>query len=205
MLKHFSSCVSHRKSLVRPPISFPCRPASRRWSGAAVRGNGRIGRRPGNLSSLKSRWRGDRSGPAIAEPISSMVVDIGGGTRSGVISLAASCIQSVAGGGDKNDEEIVQYMKRVCLLMAKGRGNHQTESLRLSMNEIKTLDVKGRDLISGIPKTRKSAPRNPRSHYRTLNADRGCDQDALETLAGAAATSWIAESCYRRRGAAEEY
>ncbi len=58
--------------------------------------------------------------------------------------------------GDKIDEEIVQYMKRKYSLLI---GERTAEIIKTEigcaypLNEIKTIDVKGRDLISGIPKT----------------------------------------------------
>ncbi|MBW2651359.1 MAG: rod shape-determining protein, partial [Deltaproteobacteria bacterium] len=93
----------------------------------------------------------------ITEPVSSMVVDIGGGTTEGaVISLAGIVYsKSVRVAGDRIDNAIVQYMKRKHSLLI---GERTGEMIKTTIgcahpdNELKTVDVKGRDLISGIPK-----------------------------------------------------
>jgi rod shape-determining protein MreB len=87
-----------------------------------------------------------------------MVVDIGGGTTEvAVISLSGIVYSnSVRVAGDKIDEAIVQYMKRKYSLLI---GERTAENIKIEigcaypLEEIKTMDVKGRDLISGIPKT----------------------------------------------------
>jgi len=94
----------------------------------------------------------------IAEPTSSMVVDIGGGTTEvAVISLAGVVYaKSARAAGDRIDEEIVQYMKRKYSLLIGERTSEiiKTEiGCAYPLNEIRTMEVKGRDLISGIPKT----------------------------------------------------
>ena len=98
------------------------------------------------------------AGLPIAEPTSSMVVDIGGGTTEvAVISLAGVVYaKSARAAGDRIDEEIVQYMKRKYSLLIGERTSEiiKTEiGCAYPLNEIRTMEVKGRDLISGIPKT----------------------------------------------------
>jgi rod shape-determining protein MreB len=97
------------------------------------------------------------AGLPITEPISSMIVDIGGGTTEvAVISLAGIVYsKSVRVAGDKLDEAIVQYMKRKYSLLI---GERSGEMIKTTIGcaypdtELRTVDVKGRDLISGIPK-----------------------------------------------------
>jgi len=97
------------------------------------------------------------SGLPITEPISSMVVDIGGGTTEvAVISLSGIVYaKSVRVAGDRMDEEIVQYMRRKFNLLI---GERTGEIIKTTIGcaypekELKTVDVRGRDLISGIPK-----------------------------------------------------
>ena len=99
------------------------------------------------------------AGLPITEPISSMVVDIGGGTTEvAVISLAGIVYsKSVRVAGDKIDEEIVQYLKRKYSLLI---GERSGEIIKTTLgnaypdanNEPIKMEVKGRDLISGIPK-----------------------------------------------------
>ncbi|MCK4502057.1 MAG: rod shape-determining protein, partial [Desulfuromonadales bacterium] len=88
-----------------------------------------------------------------------MIVDIGGGTTEvAVISLAGIVYaQSVRVGGDKMDEAIVQYMKRKYNMLI---GERTAESVKIGIgnvynvdDEVVTMDIKGRDLVSGTPKT----------------------------------------------------
>jgi rod shape-determining protein MreB len=97
------------------------------------------------------------AGLPIMEPTSSMVVDIGGGTTEvAVISLGGIVYsRSVRVAGDRMDEEIVQYMKRKFNLLI---GERSAEIIKMTIGcaypdgELRKLDVKGRNLISGIPK-----------------------------------------------------
>src|SRR3989304_5307075 len=87
-----------------------------------------------------------------------MVVDIGGGaTDIAVISLAGIVYSdSVRVAGDKMDEAILSYIKRKYNLLI---GDHMAEMIKMElgsaypMEEKCSMLVKGRDLISGIPKT----------------------------------------------------
>jgi rod shape-determining protein MreB len=97
------------------------------------------------------------AGLPVMEPTSSMVVDIGGGTTEvAVISLAGIVYaKSVRVAGDRMDEEIVQYMKRKFNLLI---GERSAEIIKMTIgcaypgSELRKIDVKGRNLISGIPK-----------------------------------------------------
>ncbi len=98
------------------------------------------------------------SGLPITEPSGNMVVDIGGGTTEvAVISLGGIVYsQSVRVGGDKMDESIIQHMKRKYNLLI---GERTAEMIKCTignaypMDETLTMDVKGRDLVAGLPKT----------------------------------------------------
>jgi rod shape-determining protein MreB len=89
-----------------------------------------------------------------------MIVDIGGGTTDvAVISLDGVVYsKAVRVGGDKMDESIMAYIKRRYNLMI---GDTTTEHIKINMgsaykmegNEQPVMEIKGRDLISGIPKT----------------------------------------------------
>jgi rod shape-determining protein MreB len=97
-------------------------------------------------------------GLPVQEPAGNMIVDIGGGTTEvAVISLAGIVFcRSVRVGGDEMDECIVQYMKRVYNLMV---GERTAEEVKIDigsaypMAEETTMQVKGRDLVAGLPKT----------------------------------------------------
>lgn len=97
-------------------------------------------------------------GLPVHEPSGNMVVDIGGGTTEvALISLAGIVFsRTVRVGGDQMDECIIQYMKRVYNLLI---GERTSEEIKISIGsaypvgEEKTLEVKGRDLVAGLPKT----------------------------------------------------
>ena len=98
------------------------------------------------------------AGLPITEPSGNMVVDIGGGTTEvAVISLAGIVYsQSVRVGGDKLDEAIVAYMKPKYNMAI---GEQTAERIKMEVGNAyplesqKTTEVKGRDLVAGIPKT----------------------------------------------------
>lgn len=99
-------------------------------------------------------------GLPIGEPEGSMIVDIGGGTTEvAVISLYGIVgSRSVRVGGDEMDAAICQHMKRVYNLMI---GERTSELIKIEIGsaypviEEETMEVKGRDLVSGLPKTVK--------------------------------------------------
>jgi len=98
------------------------------------------------------------AGLPISEPSGNMVVDIGGGTTDiAVISLAGIVYsESVKSAGDKMDDSVVGYIKRKYNLLI---GDHMAEQIKVEigsaypLTEKRTFMIKGRDLISGIPKT----------------------------------------------------
>ncbi|MBO8157989.1 rod shape-determining protein [Thermosyntropha sp.] len=102
------------------------------------------------------------AGLNISEATGNMVVDIGGGTSDiAVLSLGGIvCNASLRVGGDKFDEAIVRYVRREYNLMI---GERTAEEIKIKIgtayvteqNRHKTIEVKGRDLVSGLPKTIK--------------------------------------------------
>jgi rod shape-determining protein MreB len=98
------------------------------------------------------------AGLPITEPSGNMVVDIGGGTTEvAVISLAGIVYsQSVRVGGDKMDEAIIAYLKRKYNLLI---GEQSAERVKCTIGnahwegEAATMEVKGRDMVAGVPKT----------------------------------------------------
>jgi rod shape-determining protein MreB len=97
-------------------------------------------------------------GLPVQEPAGNMIVDIGGGTTEvALISLAGIVFsRSIRVGGDEMDEAIVQYMKRVYNLMV---GERTAEEIKIGIGsaypveEETSMEVKGRDLVNGLPKT----------------------------------------------------
>jgi rod shape-determining protein MreB len=98
------------------------------------------------------------AGLPITEPTGNMVVDIGGGTTEvAVISLAGIVYsKSVKIGGDKMDEAIIQHMKRKYNLLI---GERSAEAIKMQIgsaspdDEVMTMEVKGRDLVAGVPRS----------------------------------------------------
>jgi rod shape-determining protein MreB len=98
------------------------------------------------------------AGLPITEPTANMIVDIGGGTTEvAVISLAGIVYaKSVRVAGDKMDESILQYIKRKYNLAI---GERTAELIKTTIGNVmpeepyQNMDIKGRDLVSGIPKT----------------------------------------------------
>ena len=97
------------------------------------------------------------AGLPITEPSGNVIVDIGGGTTDvAVISLAGIVFsRSVRTGGDKMDESIIQHIKRRYNLLV---GERTAESIKIKigsaypMNEEQLLEIKGRDLMAGVPR-----------------------------------------------------
>jgi rod shape-determining protein MreB len=98
------------------------------------------------------------AGLPITEPSGSMIIDIGGGTTEvAVISLSGVVYASSARvGGDKMDEAILNYVKRKYNLLI-GEGTAELVKMELGSayptDEVRTMVVKGRDLVGGVPKT----------------------------------------------------
>ncbi len=98
------------------------------------------------------------AGLPITEPTGNMIVDIGGGTTEvAVISLAGIVVsKSVRVGGDKMDEAIIHHLKRKYSLLI---GEKTAEKIKMELgsaypdDEKREMEVKGRDLVAGIPRT----------------------------------------------------
>ena len=99
------------------------------------------------------------AGLPVEEATGSMVVDIGGGTTEiAVISLGGIVTsRSIRIGGDEMDSSIIQYIKRMYNLMI---GERTAEDIKMRIGSAivepenePTMDIRGRDLVSGLPKT----------------------------------------------------
>jgi rod shape-determining protein MreB len=156
MLRHFIRKVHNRRSLIRPRI-IVCVPSGiTPVEKRAVRESAEsAGAREVYLIE-EPMAAAIGAGLPITEPICNMVVDIGGGTTEvAVISLAGIVYsKSMRMGGDKMDEAILQYIKRTYNLLI---GERTAEIIKTTIGnaypgEMETMDVKGRDLVTGIPK-----------------------------------------------------
>jgi rod shape-determining protein MreB len=98
------------------------------------------------------------AGLPVHDPTGNMVVDIGGGTTEvAVISLGGIVSsRSIRIGGDELDEAIIQYMKRTYNLLI---GERTAEIVKMTIGsampspEEESMDIRGRDLVTGLPKT----------------------------------------------------
>lgn len=98
-------------------------------------------------------------GLPVSEPAGSMIVDIGGGTCEVAIISLAGIVHSYSArqaGGDAMDECIMKYVQRVYNLLI---GERMAEMIKIEIGsayptgEEKTLEIKGRDIVAGLPKT----------------------------------------------------
>ncbi len=98
------------------------------------------------------------AGLPVTEPIANMIIDIGGGTTEvAVISLGGIVVShSIKVAGDKLDEAILQYIKRKYNLLI---GESTAEQIKIQIGNVlpedpyETMEIKGRDLVTGVPKT----------------------------------------------------
>ena len=158
MLRYFITRAHNRKTLVRPRIII-CVPS----------GITEVEKRAVRDSALAASARevylieepmaaAIGAGLPITEPSGNMIVDIGGGTTEvAVISLAGIVYaKSVRVAGDKMDDAIVQHMKRKYNLLIGERTAEQIKKTlgnAYPMDETLNMEVKGRDLVAGVPKT----------------------------------------------------
>lgn len=100
------------------------------------------------------------AGLPVAEPNGSMILDVGGGTTDvAIISLGGIVThRSIRVGGDDLDEAIIHYIKRKYNLMI---GERTAEDVKITIgsalpeNPDQTMEIRGRDMVSGLPKTLK--------------------------------------------------
>ena len=157
MLRHFIRKVHNRTTLVRPRIIVAVPSGITQVEKRAVRESAEsAGAREVFLIEEPMAAAIGAELP-ITEPTSNMVVDIGGGTTEvAVISLAGIVYsKSVRVGGDKMDEAILQHIKRKYNLLI---GLSTAEIIKTTIGNaypsdtLETIEVKGRDLVTGIPK-----------------------------------------------------
>src|SRR5246127_3132780 len=159
MIKHFIRKVHNRRSFANPMI-IVCVPS----------GSTAVERRAIQESALSAGARrvylieepmaaAIGAGLPVSEPTGSMVVDIGGGTTEvAVLSLGGIVYsRSVRVGGDKMDEAIIAYIRRNHNLLV---GESSAERIKKEIGsacppedgEGRIMEIKGRDLMNGVPK-----------------------------------------------------
>src|SRR3989339_1237746 len=157
MLRHFIHKVHNRRAFVRPRIIIAVPSGITQVEKRAVKESAESAGAREVFLIEEPMAAAIGAGLPISEPICNMVVDIGGGTTEvAVISLAGIVYaKSVRMGGDKMDEAILQYVKRTYNLLI---GERTAEIIKTTIgnaypgSEIESMDVKGRDLVTGIPK-----------------------------------------------------
>ena len=159
MLGYFIRRVHKRRALVRPRIVIGVPSGITQVEKRAVRDSAmQAGAREVYLIE-EPMAAAIGAGMPITEPGGNMVVDIGGGTTEvAVISLSGIVYsRSVRIAGDEMDEAIVQYIRKNYNLLV---GERRAEEIKIRLGsaypmggERRTMEVKGRDLIDGIPKT----------------------------------------------------
>jgi len=157
MLRYFIRRVHNRRSLVRPRIIISIPSGITQVEKRAVRESAEsAGAREVFLIEEPMAAAMGADLP-ITEPTSNLIVDIGAGTTEvAVISLAGTVYsRSVRVAGDKMDEAILQHIKRKYNLLI---GPQTAELIKVTVGnayptgEAECIEVKGRDLVTGIPK-----------------------------------------------------
>ncbi len=158
MLRYFINKVHNRRTLVHPRIMISVPSGITQVEKRAVRESAEsAGAREVYLIEEPMAAAIGANLP-ITEPTANMIIDIGGGTTEvAVISLAGIVYaKSVRVAGDKMDEAILQYIKRKHNLAI---GERTAELIKTTIGNVmpqepyETMDIKGRDLVSGVPKT----------------------------------------------------
>ena len=158
MIRYFIRKVHNRKTLVRPRIIICVPNGVTDVEKRAVRESAQsAGAREVYLIE-EPMAAAIGAGLPVIEPSGNMIVDIGGGTTEvAVISLSgivnSECVRVA---GDRMDEDITSYIKRKYNLLI---GDRTAELIKITIgtaypaDQVKTMEVKGRDLVGGIPKT----------------------------------------------------
>jgi rod shape-determining protein MreB len=158
MLRYFIQTAHNRKTLVKPRIIIGIPSGITEVERRAVREAAESAHAREVYLIEQPMAAAIGSGLPITEPSGNMIVDIGGGTSDvAVISLGGIVYaKSVRVGGDKMDEAIIQHIKRKYNLLI---GERTAELVKMGIgnayptDEVLTMDIKGRDLVAGVPRT----------------------------------------------------
>jgi rod shape-determining protein MreB len=157
MLRHFIRKVHNRRTMVRPRV-IVCVPSG------ITQVEKRAVREAAEAAGAREVFFIEEAMAAaigaelpITEPTCNMIVDIGGGTTEvAVISLAGIVYsESVRVGGDTMDEALIHYIKQKYNLLI---GEHTSEMIKITIgnahkgDKVERMQIKGRDLVTGIPK-----------------------------------------------------
>jgi rod shape-determining protein MreB len=158
MLEHFIKKAHNRSLGVRPRIVIGVPSQITQVEKRAVRDSAYRAKASRVYLVEQAMMAALGAGLPVTEPTGNMVVDIGGGTTDvAVISMAGIVYsRSIRVAGNKMDEDIVQFIKRKYNLLL---GERTAEDIKINigsafpLEEELTMEIKGRDLVEGIPKT----------------------------------------------------
>ena len=161
MLRYFIRAVhDNRKTLVRPRMVIGVPSGITQVERRAVEDSARQAGAREVYTIMEPMAAAIGAGLNVQNPAASMIVDIGGGTTEVAVITLKDVVfcRSVRVGGDEMDRAIVQYVKRKYNLLI---GERTAEMVKISIgsvmvdNQIESMEVKGRDLVTGVPKTIK--------------------------------------------------
>jgi rod shape-determining protein MreB len=158
MLQYFIQKAHGRKMLTRPRIIIGVPSEITQVEKRAVRDSAERAGATEVFLVEQAMMAAIGAGLPITEPSGNMIVDIGGGTTDvAVISLAGTVYsRSVRIAGNEMDEAIIQYLKRKYNLLI---GERTAEQIKIEigsaypLKEEIRIEIKGRDLVEGVPKT----------------------------------------------------
>ncbi|MCK5095611.1 MAG: rod shape-determining protein, partial [Spirochaetes bacterium] len=157
MIKYFFQKIQNRRTLVKPRVVIGVPSCITEVEKRAVRESAeQAGAREIYLIE-ESLAAAIGANIPIQEPAGNMVIDIGGGTSEiSVISLGGMVItNAIRIGGDEFDEAIINHMKKIHNLVI---GESTAEEVKITIGnvypekEIQTVEIRGRDSISGLPR-----------------------------------------------------
>ncbi len=161
MIRHFIRAVHNdRRTLIRPRMIIGVPSGITQVEKRAVKDSATQAGAREVYTIIEPMAAAIGAGLPVQEPSGNMIVDIGGGTTEvAVISLKSVVFcRSVRVGGDEMDRAIVQYVKRKYNLLI---GERTAEVIKIKIGSAlltpeqqkETIEVKGRDLVTGVPKT----------------------------------------------------
>lgn len=186
MLKHFikKACGKRRLSAPRVVICVPCEATEVERRAVEHAGRNAGAKKVYLIEEPLAAAIG--AGLDITKASGNMVIDIGGGTTDvAVISLGGMVVrESIKVAGDRFDEAIIKYIRKKHKLMI---GERTAENLKINIgcackqDEVATMDIRGRDLITGLPKNLTVSSEEMREALKeTVNLIAECTHSVLE-------------------------
>jgi rod shape-determining protein MreB len=157
MLRYFIGRANNKRRLARPRIVICVPPCITSVEKRAVRESAMSAGAREVFLIEEPMAAAIGAGLDVTAPTGNMVVDIGGGTTDvAVISLSGIVTsRSIRCGGDAMDEAVINYVKRKYNMLI---GERTAESVKMAIGtasptaKTETMEIKGRDLVAGIPK-----------------------------------------------------